>query len=164
MKLLAIVLLLPILTLAYLALQAHLSKSGQPPALINGKLHSCPAKPNCVCSEYPDTSHSIHPLTIPADLLSATETRNWLIPAIEASGGQITQNEESYLAATFQSKWLGFVDDLELRIDMETRLVHIRSASRVGHSDFGVNQARVDKLIQQLNKPLTAKPVRELGK
>lgn len=47
------------------------------------------------------------------------------------------------MAAIFTSKFFGFVDDLECRIDQANHTIHLRSASRVGHSDFGANRKRV---------------------
>ena len=41
---------------------------------------------------------------------------------------------------------MGFVDDLELQVDPTARVIHVRSASRLGHRDFGVNRARVESL------------------
>ena len=51
-----------------------------------------------------------------------------------------------YLAATFTSSLFRFVDDLELRIDTGQKTIHLRSASRVGHGDGGVNRKRVEQL------------------
>jgi uncharacterized protein (DUF1499 family) len=65
-----------------------------------------------------------------------------LLSAVLFAGGQIEIRTEDYLHATFRSKFFHFVDDLELR--KEGAVVHVRSASRVGHSDFGVNRKRVE--------------------
>jgi len=57
-----------------------------------------------------------------------------------------------YLSATFKSKIFGIVDDLEVRIDMEASLINVRSGSRVGYSDSGVNRTRVEELRHRLSK------------
>ena len=61
-------------------------------------------------------------------------------------GGRIEAESDHYLAATFSSAIFGFVDDLEIRVDSSERVIHIRSASRVGHSDMGVNRKRTELL------------------
>jgi len=61
-------------------------------------------------------------------------------------GGSVQLEKADYLAATFTSSLFRFVDDLELRIDTVQKTIHLRSASRVGHSDLGVNRKRVERL------------------
>ncbi|MND03139.1 hypothetical protein D3C83_228210 [compost metagenome] len=59
---------------------------------------------------------------------------------------KLIREEGSYLYAEFTSRLMGFVDDVELLLDEKARLVHVRSASRLGRRDFGVNRARVEAL------------------
>ena len=58
-----------------------------------------------------------------------------------------------------------FVDDLECRLDAENRVIHVRSASRVGYSDLGVNRKRVERLRarfgQEVGEPGAANPEEE---
>ena len=61
-------------------------------------------------------------------------------------GGSIQVENENYFAATFTSTIFGFVDNLEIRIDTNKNVIHIRSASRVGRSDLGVNKKRIERL------------------
>jgi uncharacterized protein (DUF1499 family) len=61
-------------------------------------------------------------------------------------GGSVQVEHDSYLAATFTSSIFGFVDDLEIRVDSERKTIHLRSASRVGHGDGGVNRKRTERL------------------
>lgn len=60
--------------------------------------------------------------------------------------GNIETESDSYIAVTFTSSFFGFVDDLEIRIDQSHDAIHVRSASRVGYSDRGVNKKRVELL------------------
>lgn len=117
---------------------AAMSRGGSAPGLVEGKLAPCPGKPNCVSSEAgtPD-SKKVDPIA------GGDETWASLKSAIEAEGGEITSEEGSYLSAEFKSKLYGFVDDVELRMDDTAGVIHIRSGSRVGYSDRGVNKARV---------------------
>ena len=117
------------------------SRAGAPQGLVDGRLAACPSSPNCVLSEAgADDKHAVAPL--PA---SAWEK----IPgAVGDLGGTVTQINETYVSATFKSKVFGFVDDVEFRKGDEA--VHVRSASRVGYSDRGVNRARVEALRAKL--------------
>jgi len=69
--------------------------------------------------------------------------------AIEAMGGRILEEQPGYLHAIFVSRLFRFVDDLELRLDEGAGVIQVRSASRVGHSDFGVNRKRVERLRER---------------
>ena len=64
----------------------------------------------------------------------------------------ITHETETTLHAEATSLVLSFVDDIDAILDAEAGLIHIRSASRLGHSDFGVNRKRIEKLRTQLRK------------
>ena len=55
-----------------------------------------------------------------------------------------------YLHAEVTSKWMKYVDDLEISFVPESSKLQVRSESRVGESDLGVNQKRVDKLKSKL--------------
>ncbi|MEE4339731.1 DUF1499 domain-containing protein [Erythrobacter sp.] len=117
------------------------SKRGSAPGRVNGALAPCPDSPNCVSSEAG---------TAPARRTPPLPLENWeVLPgAIAEMGGTVTRQEADYIAAEFTSRTFGFVDDLELRRAEDA--VHVRSASRVGHSDNGVNAARVEDLRARL--------------
>jgi len=61
-------------------------------------------------------------------------------------GTRITQQTDGYVRAEATTRWLRFVDDVELWLDPVANVVHVRSASRLGRKDFGVNRARVEAL------------------
>ena len=128
------------------------AKENQSPGLIEGKLQSCPDKPNCISTDYPDnSSHYLPPLDFP------DSAKDQIMPLAETvilkMGGAITKKstkaDNNYLAATFTSSLFSFVDDFELRQDNTTLQLHIRSASRSGYSDFGVNKRRVIQFSEQ---------------
>jgi uncharacterized protein (DUF1499 family) len=130
------------LLLALLVL-ALLSRHGQAPGLLDGRLTPCPASPNCVCSEPgTDVAHAAEPLPLPGGPDPVLSLRD----AVMAAGGEVQVAEGDYLAATFRSSLFGFVDDLELRLQPDAGVVQVRSASRVGHSDLGANRRRVEVL------------------
>jgi uncharacterized protein (DUF1499 family) len=62
------------------------------------------------------------------------------------SGGKIQKEENGYLWTTFTTKVFRFVDDVELRMDETRGIIHVRSASRLGYSDMGMNRKRVETL------------------
>ena len=68
---------------------------------------------------------------------------------ISAMGGTITQQGDEYISSEFTSSTFKFVDDLEFRLS--DTAVHVRSGSRVGYSDRGVNRARVTELREKLS-------------
>jgi len=122
-----------------------MSKSGAAYGLVDGRLKPCPDKPNCVSSELvSDAGHYIEPLVYSAD--HAAQVLPRLKTIIGDMGGSIQVEETDYLAATFTSSLFRFVDDLEIRIDTEQKTIHLRSASRVGYGDGGVNRKRVELL------------------
>ena len=121
------------------------SQNGQAAGLTNGQLTKCSNKPNCACSEYADDDiHFVEPLSF--DSGSADKAWDNTIKAISATGGKIVENNGSYAAATYTSSVFKFVDDVELRLDRDNNLIHIRSASREGYSDLGVNAKRVESI------------------
>lgn len=117
------------------------SKSGKAPGLVQGQLAPCPASPNCVSSEVG---------TEPEKRVESFAPGAWgtIADAVTEMGGTITVRNEGYLAAEFTSATFGFVDDVEFRLTNEA--VHVRSASRVGYSDAGVNAARIEDLRSQV--------------
>jgi len=80
------------------------------------------------------------------------DTFSLLKNTIQEMGGTIQIESDNYLAATFTSAIFKFVDDLEIRIDSTQKVIHIRSASRVGYSDMGVNKKRTELLKKLFNK------------
>lgn len=118
------------------------SQGGTAPGVSGGSLAPCPDSPNCVSSEEGTAADKrVEPF--------APEVWDALPAQIAEMGGTVTRQEEDYIAAEFTSSTFGFVDDLELRKSPDA--VHVRSASRVGYSDGGVNAARVRKLREALS-------------
>jgi uncharacterized protein (DUF1499 family) len=68
-------------------------------------------------------------------------------------GARITDSAGPYLHAEFRSRLWGFVDDVEFRVDAAARVIHVRSASRQGYSDLGVNRKRVEALRKAFDRP-----------
>jgi len=59
---------------------------------------------------------------------------------------KIIRHDATYLYAEFRTRRMRFVDDVEFAFDQNAGLIHVRSASRLGRRDFGVNRARVEAI------------------
>lgn len=123
----------------------QMSQSGEANGLVAGKLSKCPDRPNCICSEFEaDATHYTDPVVF--SQITTSEVLSRLKNSIGEMGGSIQTVDGNYLAATFTSAFFRFVDDLEIRIDSDQKMIHMRSASRVGYSDRGVNRERIERL------------------
>lgn len=125
------------------------SFSGKKPTnlgVTDGKLAPCPNTPNCVSSQAPDSDeqHKIAPLTYSSNPAEAMATLKSLIQGMERTN--IVNETENYLYAEFTSALMGFVDDVEFYLDPSANVIHVRSASRLGQSDLGVNRKRVEEI------------------
>jgi len=144
-KILLIISLFPIAILVMFFAWSLLTRAQSAAGMVNGQLTACPDKPNCVCSEFPDDSaHVISPIPFPEG--RGEESLVVMKTVIESLGGEIQSTDENYLAATFTSKFFRFTDDVEVRLDTEANLIHVRSASRAGYGDMGANLARVETI------------------
>ncbi|MEK6201295.1 MAG: DUF1499 domain-containing protein [Desulfobulbaceae bacterium] len=147
-----------------LSILGVISRSGKAPALVTGSLAKCPDTPNCVCSEQKnDATHSIDPIPLPQNI--TFEPLSILKNVVRGMGGTILTESDHSFAATFSSAIFGFVDDLEVRIDSTQQVIHIRSASRVGYGDAGINRKRTELLkklysqkASEANRSLNATP------
>lgn len=140
----------------YLFILGLNSKSGTAAGLIESKLSRCPDTPNCISSEYPEQqAHYISPIKIALDRKINISPLSVLEDIVQEIGGIVEDQNGNYLAATFTSSIFRFVDDVEIRIDKENNVIHLRSASRVGRSDMGANLKRL-KLLKKIYKNKTS--------
>ena len=110
----------------------------------HGALAPCPNKPNCVNSMATDERHAIAPLTFTGDPDAALRTLQAVVLALP--GTRVITYEAEYLAVECTSQLLGFVDDVEFALDRQAKRIQVRSASRLGYSDLGVNRARIETI------------------
>lgn len=118
----------------------------------NTTLAPCPPSPNCVSSEAADEEHFIEPLSgasTPAEALAALTSVLDTFKRVEW-----VASSDRHIQAKFTSLILRFVDDVDLIIEDDAS-VTVRSASRVGHSDFGVNRNRVEMLREKFTQALS---------
>lgn len=110
-------------------------------------LAACPDSPNCVNSEAErGDSHFVEPIALGKQIEADWKALKAFAADIKRS--KVLHESEDYLHVQVSSFSRLFRDDLELRLLNEQGLVHIRSASRLGYSDFGVNRKRVEALRQ----------------
>lgn len=103
----------------------------------------CPDKPNCVSSVASD-KHAVAPFQLKN---TSRFNKEQLIEALKHLDNNISViHDEHRIHAEITSRVFGFVDDLDLIVDTAQHLIHVRSASRTGYYDFGVNRRRVEKL------------------
>lgn len=124
-----------------------LSCSGKRPlnlGVSDGALAACPDTPNCVSSDAKDAKHQIQNYS-----LAVAPDEAWQAvreSVLKLSGTKIVNESDGYLHAECSSTVFGFVDDLELHLRPDEGSIAIRSAARLGHSDFGVNRKRIEQL------------------
>lgn len=144
-KILLILILIPVLLIVMNFAWSFLTRNQSAAGLVDGKLTPCPDSPNCVCSEYPEDTvhdHAIEPIQLP----EGVDGMAVITAVIEDLGGTLQTSNETYLAATFRTKFFRFTDDVEVRLDAENGVMHIRSASRAGYGDMGLNRQRVEEI------------------
>ena len=114
----------------------------------DGKLAPCPNSPNCVSSQSTDATHKIAPLSFTSSPEEAISNLKKIIESLPRT--KIITESQDYLYAEFKSALLGFVDDVEFYLDRNTNVIQVRSASRLGQSDLGVNRQRIETIRGKL--------------
>jgi uncharacterized protein (DUF1499 family) len=134
---------------------------GTPPADLgvhDGKLKPPSKTPNSVSSQaslYPDHPQrdyaDIAPFAVSGQLDVAMDRIARIVEDME--GAKIVAREPGYLYVQFTTRLMKYVDDAEFWFDPVARVIHVRSASRLGSSDLGVNRKRIEFIRQQLQNP-----------
>jgi uncharacterized protein (DUF1499 family) len=122
----------------------------------DGRLAPPKRTPNSVSSQADpaDAEHYIAPIAFKGDPVAAMAAVRKAIEAMQ--GSTVIRHEGSYLYAEYRTKLMRFVDDVELMYDEKAGLLHVRSASRLGRRDFGVNRARIESLRRRIEGRLSA--------
>lgn len=131
---------------------------GKPPTDLgvqDGKLKPPSLTPNSVSSQavlYPDHPQLDYAKIEPFPLMGDASTTLARIRSIVESmpGAEIITSNEHYLYVQFTTRILKFVDDAEFWFDPAAKVIQVRSASRIGRSDLGVNRKRVETIRAQL--------------
>lgn len=112
------------------------------------RLQDCPSSPNCVSTLATRDDHKMAPLAYGKSDKDVLETIKKIVASEKRT--KLVETKESYLHFEFKTALLGFVDDVEFELDPAKKLVHFRSASRVGYSDLGANRKRMEDLVIKL--------------
>jgi uncharacterized protein (DUF1499 family) len=122
----------------------------------DGRLARPRSTPNCVSSQADpaDKEHYIAPIAFKGSALDAIAAARKAVEAMPRA--TVIRHEGNYLYAEFRSKVMGFVDDVEFTYDEKAGVLHVRSASRLGRRDFGVNRARVEQLRGIIERRIAA--------
>ncbi|MTJ10280.1 DUF1499 domain-containing protein [Anabaena sp. UHCC 0204] len=110
----------------------------------SGHLSPCPASPNCVVSQNADAQHAIEPITYHIDRDKAREILLKVLTVVPRT--EVIEQTDNYIHALSKSRIFKFVDDVEFYFPSDESVIHIRSSSRVGESDLGVNRTRVEQI------------------
>ncbi|MDA0836910.1 MAG: DUF1499 domain-containing protein [Planctomycetota bacterium] len=135
--------LIPVLLVAGGFFLAWASQSRMNESFDGISLSPCGSAPNCVCSQ-DDSASKVLPLTFTGSLKDAAEAISKAMLTIGRS--KLLKQDDRYLHYECKSVFFGFVDDIEFLIEARKGIIHVRSASRVGYSDFGANRRRVERI------------------
>ena len=111
---------------------------------ISDRLEPCPSSPNCVVSVNGDEEHQIDPITYSGDRATAKETLLKVLSVVPRT--EVIEDTDNYIHAESTSRIFKFVDDVDFYFPEDENVIHLRSASRVGESDLGVNRRRMEQI------------------
>jgi uncharacterized protein (DUF1499 family) len=116
------------------------------------KLTPCPETPNCVTSfvDSSDTIHYISAIPYSASLDSEKDKIKKICANLPRTN--LVKETNNYLYYEFTSFLMRYVDDVEFYLDEKSKLIHVRSASRIGKGDMGVNRKRIEAIRKELEK------------
>ena len=125
---------------------------GAPPqdlGVREGRLAPCPSSPNCVSSQEDGEEHRVAPLPYIGTAEEAMKKLKAIVHSLPRTS--IVTETPAYLHAEFTSFLFRFVDDAEFFADDSAKVIHVRSASRLGYSDLGVNRKRIELIRERWN-------------
>ena len=113
----------------------------------DNRLSSCPSSPNCVSSQASDEEHRIAPLAFNGDPDSTFARLKQVLA--RRSDTAVIEEKPGYLRVELRTTL--FVDDGEFLLDRAGRVIHVRSASRLGYSDLGKNRSRMEDIRREFS-------------
>lgn len=131
---------------------------GKPPTTLgvkNGRLAPPATSPNSVSSQadlYPGHPQQTYARIAPLPSTGGGPAAMARLASVirQMPGVTFVTERGDYLYVQFHTRWLGFVDDAEFWLDPAARVIQVRSASRLGRSDFGVNRKRIEAIRRAL--------------
>jgi uncharacterized protein (DUF1499 family) len=116
--------------------------------VINGTLAACPDSPNCVSSQTGNERHRIEPFATGDD--PDASFRGLVEIVRHRPDATVIDSTDTYLRVELHTTL--FTDDAEFLLDRDRRLIQLRSASRLGYSDLGLNRRRIEEIRRQLQR------------
>ena len=113
-------------------------------------LTPCPKTPNCVSSVNPDRGHFVQPLRFSGPAKEAKQKLLNILSSLKRA--RVVTFENNLIQVEFMSSVFGFVDDVEFYFDDRKKTIHVKSASRTGFYDLGVNRRRVEKIRKRFDQ------------
>ena len=104
----------------------------------------CPDSPNCVSSLADNKKQFIAPIPYTGENSAVQQELLEIINSFKRV--RIARLDDNYIRAEFRSLFFGFVDDVEFYLDDGQKVIHIKSASRTGSYDLGVNRSRLERI------------------
>ena len=141
----AAVLIVPLLVIIAFAVLSATSRRPTTLGVGDGRLSASPSSPNCVSSQAAREHQRMDSIPLTIDAADAMRALQRIVARMPRT--QIITADDRYLHVEFTSALFRFVDDVEFFVDREQRAIHFRSASRAGHSDFGVNRKRMQAIV-----------------
>ena len=121
-----------------------------PESLAAKILAPCPRSPNCVhTGENPGDPHFIEPIRFTEPPDEIWKQLHEVVVALPRVSVEV--DDPDYRHYIFTTALMRFRDDVQFRLDREGRVLHFRSASRVGQSDLGVNRRRMERIREDLH-------------
>ena len=114
--------------------------------IAQSQLAPCPSSPNCFSTKE-ETSRKIKPLAFAGSLEESKSRLKELIAGMERT--KLVEEQSAFLHFTFTTKIFEFVDDVTFECDEANRVIHFRSASRVGWSDIWANKRRMKRIYRR---------------
>jgi uncharacterized protein (DUF1499 family) len=135
--------MIPALTIASGFFLGWASQSRMNESFDGIRLSPCGSAPNCVCSQ-DEKASKVQPLSFTGSKEDAVKAIENAMASIGRS--KFLKRDDRYLHYECKSALFGFIDDVEFLIEDRNGIIHVRSASRVGYSDFGANRRRIEKI------------------
>jgi uncharacterized protein (DUF1499 family) len=110
----------------------------------------CPDTPNCVSSLATNPKYRVEPFKLKKDPETSWDMVQKTVGSLPRT--KIISADNSDIHAECSSMIFRFVDDLMLHLNPSKDIIHIRSASRIGYFDLGVNRDRVENLRKKLQQ------------
>jgi uncharacterized protein (DUF1499 family) len=149
LRIVGVVILILVAASFILAMFSFKAKKPEDLGVKDGKLLPCPDAANCVCSTDSDERRHIEPLTFTGDPKDAMARLKAVLAAQPRT--HIVKEEPDYLQVECTSLVFRYVDDVEFYVDRKEKKIHVRSGSRAGKYDFGVNRRRVEAIRKAFN-------------